>query len=1068
MGGKLGGQAAAAVAAQLGPPGRPGRLGLLVDDASKRAYLIDTGAVYSVIPFTSSDPPTGPALTTADGTPLPCWGACSVTIRVGSFTFTWNFLRAAVAFPLIGGDFLVFFKLMVDLSRLRLVARSGRIFKLVAPPVDSNVATLGVRPAASCSTSSALHIRLSDFGSASSALHPRLSVSGSPASALPQQLPMLDSPVENLGAGVILATVPQDYAALLADFPEVVNPSKLLPVPTHGVLHHIETTGRPVAAKYRRLDSGRLKAAQAEFRDLERQGIVRRSSSNWSSPLHMVKKADGSWRPCGDYRLLNLQTTPDRYTCPNIGDLTSRLRGCTVFSKLDLRKGYHQVPVRPEDVPKTAVITPFGLFEYVRMPFGLRNAGQTFQRMMDSILQGLDYCFVYLDDVLVASSDHEQHEAHLREVLRRFSEHGLVLNAEKCDWGKEELDYLGHHVSARGIAPIRSRVQAIIDFPKPVTVAHLQTYLGMVNFYRRFLHNAARVLKPLTDSLRGCPKGAVSWSGDMEAAFVSSKAALQRAGELAHPDSAAELSLAVDASDTHIGAVLQQRTPQRGLEPLAFFSAKLDAAQCKYSAFDRELCAIFFAIRHFRWQLEGRIFHVLSDHKPLSFALHRLTDAWSARQQRQLSYVAEFTSDIRHVPGKSNVVADALSRPAAAVAPCSSVPVDFAELARAQPLCPETVQLRASSTLQIQDVLVAGQLLWCDVSTGTLRPLVPVNLRQMVFETIHNLAHPGVRATRRLLVSRFTWRGCAADVARWCKDCQHCARGKVTVQEKTAIQPIPVPSVRFSHVHVDIVGPLPVSACGVSHLLTVIDRTTRWPEVIPLRSTTAAACADAFTAGWVARFGVPLCITTDRGAQFTSATWSCLCKSLGIRLIHTTAFHPQSNGMVERFHRQLKEALRARNCGAAWLEHLPWALLGLRAAPKEQCGISSAEAVYGSPLVLPGQVQDPDPPVLLLQDVPLPTPPVVTSTPRSYADVARGAILDSAEYVYVRRGPSAPPFAPAYAGPYQVLGHTGKVYKLQVGARVERVSADRLKPHVGSPPVVAQPPRRGRPPGTGD
>jgi hypothetical protein len=180
----------------------------------------------------------------------------------------------------------------------------------------------------------------------------------------------------------------------------VTNLSKKLPTVVHKVQHHIETVGRPVSAKYRRLDAEKLAAAKAEFQEMERQGIVRRSDSSWASPLHMVKKSDGSWRPCGDFRRLNVQTQPDRYTCPNIGDLTARLAGCRVFSKLDLRKGYHQVPVRPADVKKTAIITPFGLFEFLRMPFGLRNAGQTFQRMMDNVLAGMECAFVYLDDVL--------------------------------------------------------------------------------------------------------------------------------------------------------------------------------------------------------------------------------------------------------------------------------------------------------------------------------------------------------------------------------------------------------------------------------------------------------------------------------------------------------------------------------------------------------------------------------------------------------------------------------------------------------------------------------------------
>ena len=222
-----------------------------------------------------------------------------------------------------------------------------------------------------------------------------------------------------------------------------------------------------------------MEAAKKEFAELERQGIIRRSRSNWASPLHIVKKADDTWRLCGDYRLLNLQMQPDLYTCPNIKDLTARLEGCTIFSKLDLRKGFHQIPVRLCDVPKTAVITPFGLWEFLRLPFGMRNAGQIFQRFMDKVLDSLDYCFVYVDDMLIRSKSLEEHEHHLWEVLRRMEEHSIVLNREKC---VPEVQFLGHMVSACGIIPLPEKVAAIRAFPPPGTVGQLMSYLGMVNF----------------------------------------------------------------------------------------------------------------------------------------------------------------------------------------------------------------------------------------------------------------------------------------------------------------------------------------------------------------------------------------------------------------------------------------------------------------------------------------------------------------------------------------------------------------------------------------------------------
>jgi Integrase zinc binding domain/Integrase core domain len=424
------------------------------------------------------------------------------------------------------------------------------------------------------------------------------------------------------------------------------------------------------------------------------------------------------------------------------------------------------------------------------------------------------------------------------------------------------------------------------------------------------------------------------------------------------------------------------------------------------------------------------------------------------------------------VPGKNNIVADALSRPAAAVAP-ATCSVDYRRLAAAQKVCPETAELSTCQSLHVQSVSVNNVELLCDISNGLIRPLVPADFRQAVFQSIHQLAHPGTRATRRMISTRFVWRGMAADIASWCRDCQGCAHGKILTHVKSPVKEIPVPAARFSHVHVDIVGPLPTSPEGHSHLLTIINRTTRWPEVVPLRSISAVECADAFTSGWIARFGVPATVTTDRSTQFTNAVWSCLCCTLNIQHVTTSAYHPQSNGMIERFHRQLKQSLKARQCGTAWAEHVPWVLLGLRAAPKEDSNVSAAEAVYGEQLVIPHQLQgrtglQAPPPTSPSPPAAAESAPASSEEPRAYAEVAATPYkqLQAAEYDYVQRGNQGGPLSPLYSGPYRVLRE--KIFEVQLGDRIESVSVDRLKPHRGEAPVVPVAPLAcGRPPGTG-
>jgi cleavage and polyadenylation specificity factor subunit 1 len=683
------------------------------------------------------------------------------------------------------------------------------------------------------------------------------------------------------------------------------------------------------------------------------------------------------------------------------------------------------------------------------MPFGLRNAGQSFQRMMHAVFKDMPNVYTYLDDILIATKDEATHRDCVRSVFERLRENGLVLKPEKCVFAQPILDFLGYTLSADGISPLQERVEALLQFSQPHTACDLQRFLGILNYYHRFVPNLAQTLVPLHDLLRFAkprrkgsvaPSAKLQWSPDSIAAFETARRTLAHATLLSHPRPGTELAVRTDASSMACGSVLEQFVDDNW-QPLAFFSRRLRPAETRYSTFDRELLAIYLAVRHFRHILEGRQFCVYTDHKPLTFALQSRT-VRTARQTNHLSFIAEFTSDIRYLPGRENAIADSLSRPSVNVV--TSTCINYDQLAVAQQEDDDFVAVRTSITgLQwVLRTLPSGREVLCDVSTGRDRPWIPLKLRKEVFQAVHDLAHPGIRATKREVASRFVWHRMQHDVATWARSCVPCQRAKVLRHNRATLQDFEPPPRRFHHVH--------------RYLFTAVDRFTRWPEVFPISDITAETCARVFCAGWVARFGVPTTVTSDRGAQCVSELWRRMLSACGAQRQTTTSFHPQSNGLVERFHRRLKSALRARLNSNDWVDALPAVLLGLRNTFSEELGAAPSELLYGSTVTLPGEFFAPS-----TSAVPIPM------VPNTFLQTFREAMqqlrapppswhgrkptqslpgLSSAQHVFVRRDGVRQPLQPPYDGPFKVVERYEKFYVIDFGHKRDKVSVDRLKP----------------------
>ncbi|XP_049514382.1 uncharacterized protein K02A2.6-like [Dermacentor silvarum] len=702
-----------------------------------------------------------------------------------------------------------------------------------------------------------------------------------------------------------------------------------------------------------------------ELQRLQREGILRPvRTAEWAAPLVPVLKKDGKIRLCGDFKVtVNRAADIETYPVPRVEEIWAQLAGGVMFSKLDLRDAYQQVELDEESKKLVTNNTRQGIFQYSRLPFGVASAPAIFQREMECMLRGCHRTVVYFDDILVSGVSEEDHRNNLEEVLRRLSGARLRLNLQKCVFETTSVEYLEYVIDKHGLHPAPEKIEAIVRAPAPSDTRELQSYLGLLNFYRRFLPNLSTVLHPLHVLLK--KDTSWHWVARQEAAFTQSKQLLTSAEVLIYYDTKLPLLLCCDASPYGIGAVLAHRMPSGEEKPVAFASRRLTAAENNYSQLDKEALAVVFGVLKFHQFVWGRPFDIFTDHKPLLGLFgheSRIPLQSSPRVLRWALTLSGYNYKLCYRPGARLGNADALSRLPLARAPLEDSRIqDVFMLEGAYPgvlsaavvesatdqdpvLAPLRVALWSGEHLPPGQEWrpFANQMEEFSVMEGCVlrgsRVVVPVSLRAAVLDLLHE-SHPGVEKMKLVARSHVWWPGIDEDIAMKvgrCKVCQVYRNAPKPIQQA----PRPFPERAWSRLDVDFGGPFQ----GV-YFLVLVDAFSKWVEVVRVASPSAESTI-ACLRNIFACHGLPDIIVSDNGPAFTSATYKSFLARNAVRPILIPPCHPASNGAAERVVQTVKDKLKKTQPGNFECR-VARILLAYRSTPHALTGRSPAELLMG-------------------------------------------------------------------------------------------------------------------------
>lgn len=697
--------------------------------------------------------------------------------------------------------------------------------------------------------------------------------------------------------------------------------------------------------------------------------IIQESTSPYSAPVLLVKKADNSYRLVTDFRKLNLKTIPDNFPLPQMLDLVENLSGCNLFSTLDLTSGYYQMKLREEDKIKCGFSTQTGHYHWNRMPFGLRNAPSSFQRLMSLVLSNLQplQIGIYIDDIVLASATVEEHLDKLKIVFDRLADHNLKIKPSKCHFMKDTVKYLGFKVSKGIVSPDPSNLELLQKFNIPKNRKQVRQYLGLAGFYRRFIHNYAQKALPLTNLTKD--NLAFTWGTAEQQAFETLKTELVKEPILKLPVMSKEFVLCTDASNYALGSVLCQDY-EGFLHPVAYASRKLKDAEVRYSTFEKEALGIVWATAYFRQYLVGKHFTIYCDQASLSQIL-KLKDSTS-RIARWITALSQFDYTVIHKPGKLNVTADYLSRAVNTVnlVQHSVEPILYENIAEQQLTDDKCLKIKGMLESNISPnpktlkFFCEDNVLFCTHSNpkhrwqSNKRILVPLNLRTKVMELHHDspvAAHCGFGRTLSKIQKSFYWPSMYSQIRNYVSSCHECLRRRgFQPSKKAPLGRLPVTSRPLERIAMDIVGPLPITLANNKYILVMTDYFTRYPEAYPLPDTKSHTVAGALEK-FIATHGVPEQLISDRATNFLSDCLKEVYRVLQIEKINTSAYHPQTDGVLERLNATLINSLKylVNDSQDDWDSLLPFALLAHRSARHSATGETPAYLLYGRDLTLP-------------------------------------------------------------------------------------------------------------------